>query len=66
MPILVLALKSIGKNNVTEDTLDTVYGVLKENPEEETWQEDIKLAPIWIRKIIINTKNRIKNNEQVD
>ena len=32
MPVLVLALKSIGKNNVTEDTLDTVYGVLKEHP----------------------------------
>lgn len=66
MPVLVLALKSIGKNNVTEDTLDTVYGVLKANPEESTWEEDIKFAPIWIRKIIINIKNRISNNEQVD
>ena len=66
MPILVLALKSIGKNNITEETLDTVYGVLKENPEETTWKEDVKLAPIWIRKIIIDTKKRIEKNEQVD
>ena len=66
MPILVLALKSIGKGDVTDDTLDTVYGVLKDNPEETTWEEDVKLAPIWIRKIIINTKKRIKENEQVD
>ncbi len=66
MPILVLALKSIGKDNVTDDTLATVYGVLKNNPEEATWEGDIKLAPIWIRKIIINTKQRIRNNEQVD
>ena len=66
MPILVLALKSIGKNNITEETLDTVYGVLKENPEETTWKEDVKLAPFWIRKIIIDTKKRIEKNEQVD
>lgn len=66
MPILVLALKSIGKNNVTDDTLDTVYGVLKEHPEETTWKDDIKLAPNWIRKIIINIKIRIKGNEHMD
>lgn len=61
MPILVLALKSIGKSNVSQDTLQTVYHVLKENPEEKTWQEDIKLAPNWIRKIIVETKNKITN-----
>lgn len=66
MPILVLALKSIGQANVTDETLATVYGVLKKNPEENTWESDIKLAPNWIRKIIINTKNKIKENEQVD
>ncbi len=59
MPILVLALKSIRKTNVTEDTLLTVYRVLKDHPEEKTWQEDVKLAPNWIRKIIMNTKRRI-------
>ncbi len=63
MPILVLALKSIGKDNITEDTLATVHGILKKYPEESTWEEDIKLAPIWIRKIILKTKERIKNNE---
>ena len=36
------------------------------NPENNTWEADIKLAPNWIRKIIINTKNRIKENEQMD
>ena len=51
MPILVLALKSIKQCNVDDNTLDVVYGVLKENPEEETWQDDIARAPRWIRKI---------------
>ncbi len=63
MPILVLALKSIRQYNIDNDTLDVVYGVLKGNPEEETWQEDIARAPRWIRKIIIETKEKIKRNE---
>lgn len=63
LPILVLALKSIGKDNITEDTLDKVFGILKDHPEDNTWEEDIKLAPSWIRKIIIYTKKRIMENE---
>lgn len=66
MPVLVLALKSIGKDNVNDDTISTVYGILKQYPEEATWEKDIKLAPIWIRKIIVDTKQRIKKNEQMD
>lgn len=66
MPILVLALKSIGRDNIRAETLDITYGVLKDNPEEATWKEDIKLAPIWIRKIITDTKKKIRSNEQVD
>lgn len=66
MPVLVLALKSIGRNNVTDEKLKTVYGVLKKNPEESTWEDDVKLAPNWIRKIIIDAKKKIKNNEQMD
>lgn len=66
MPILVLALRSIGKNNITEETLDTVYGVLKDNPEEETWMADMALVPRWIRTIITTTKDKIKRDEQMD
>jgi hypothetical protein len=63
MPILVLALKSIGQSNVTEETLSVVYGVLKQYPEEATWQEDVALAPRWIRTIITKTKGKISQNE---
>lgn len=61
MPILVIALKSIGKDNITEDTLCTVCRILKDNPENATWQEDVSLAPNWIRKIITNAQKRIYN-----
>lgn len=63
MPILVLALQSIGQDNITDDTLAVVYGVLKNNPEENTWQEDISHAPNWIRRIIMSTKAKICDNE---
>lgn len=63
LPILVLALQSIGQDNITDKTLDVVYGVLKKNPEENTWQEDIAHAPNWIRLIIINIKAKIYDHE---
>jgi hypothetical protein len=66
MPILVLALKSIGQSNVSDDTLAVVYGVLQQYPEENTWREDIALAPRWIRSIITTTKEKILQNEQMD
>lgn len=66
MPILVLALKSIKQYNIDNETLDIVYGVLKDNPEGDTWLEDIAHAPRWIRKIVIETKEKIKRNEQMD
>lgn len=66
MPILVLALKSIGRTNVNEDTLAVVYGVLKQHPEEDTWRDDIALAPRWIRSIITTIKEKISQNEQMD
>lgn len=66
MPILVLALKSIGKDDVDDETLDNLYGVLKEHPEDNTWQTDVKLAPSWIRTLITQTKERIRQHEQMD
>ena len=66
MPILVLALKSIRQYNISDDTIDIVYGVLKKNPEDDTWLDDIAHAPRWIRKIIIETKEKIKRNGQMD
>ena len=66
MPILVLALQSIGKSNITDNTLAIVYKVLKQYPEENTWQDDIAHAPLWVRLIIKNIKEKIGNHEQMD
>ena len=67
MPILVLALKSIGKENIDEKKLFKIKEILIKYPEEDTWLHDIKLAPQWVRDIIISSKEKIKNqNEQMD
>lgn len=63
MPILVLALKSIGRRNITDEILSVVSAVLKQNPEEKTWRKDLQLAPRWITLLVTKTKEAIINNE---
>ena len=63
MPILVLALKSIGKDNINNDTLAIVSRILKGSPETNTWRDDVALAPRWIRKLITDIKERTLEDE---
>lgn len=65
MPVLVAAMKAIGKDNLTDEHIGIIRKLLTENPEEKTWQTDVQLAPAWVRKIITTIKNNIKN-EQMD
>ena len=53
MPLLVQAFKSIGKENITEQHLQTIRSLFHEHPENETIQHDLQLAPLWIKKILI-------------
>lgn len=65
MPVLVAAMKAIGKDNLTDEHIGIIRKLLTEKPEEKTWQTDVQLAPAWVRKIITTIKNNIKN-EQMD
>ena len=65
MPILVQAMKAIGKDNLTDEHVGIIRKLLKENPEDNTWQDDVLLAPAWIRKIVTTLKKEIEN-EQMD
>ncbi|WP_293738782.1 DUF6088 family protein [Parabacteroides sp. ASD2025] len=62
MPLLVQALKSIGKENVTEQNMQAIRSLLQEHSEPETILHDLQLAPLWIKKLllpIIKTKINI-------
>ena len=58
-PVLVLAMKAIGKENLTNEHLGIIRKLIEENPEEKTWQSDLQLAPAWIRKTLTNLRKEI-------
>lgn len=55
---LVQALRSIGENNITQEDEKQISKLLAENPETETIEHDLLLAPVWMRNII---KRNIKD-----
>lgn len=65
IPVMVQALKAIGRDNLTDEHIGVIRKRLMEYPEERTWRQDVQLAPMWIRKIILNIKESLEN-EQVD
>lgn len=56
MPILVLALQSIGKDNITDEVRSIMAGIIEKHPEEKTWKSDIAHAPNWIRVMVMGMK----------
>lgn len=52
MPVLVQAMKSIGQSNITDNHIARISELLREHPETETFEADLQLAPIWIKKIL--------------
>lgn len=59
MPELVQALRSIGKDNITESVEKRVAQLLSATLETETIEHDLLLAPVWVRQII---KRNLKAN----
>ena len=53
MLMIVMSMRAIGEANITKQQLDIIKKHLDHIPEHE-FQSDIKLAPIWIRKILCN------------
>ncbi|MCD4794912.1 MAG: type IV toxin-antitoxin system AbiEi family antitoxin domain-containing protein [Bacteroidales bacterium] len=56
--LAVQALRNIGKNNVTDEELKKIRGLLK-NEKPYHLQHDLNIAPHWIRKLL----NTDKSNE---
>lgn len=63
MAALIQALKSIGKDNLTEEHMSTIIGLLKEHLDEATYVDDLKTAPIWVRKMLSEIIRNIKQHE---
>ena len=65
LPVLVQALKAIKEENLTEEHLGIIRRLLEDRPQQDTWQHDIRLAPVWIRKLLTDIKISI-DHDQMD
>lgn len=52
MMLIVTAMRSIGEEKMTEDERNVLVGYAK-NVNDNDFNHDIKLAPAWVRKILI-------------
>jgi hypothetical protein len=50
--LIVSALREIGENNITDEQI-TIIKKHFENITKQEFETDIKLIPIWIRKILL-------------
>lgn len=62
IPLIIQALKNIGRLNVTVEHVQKIRSILLKNIEEQTMQHDIELAPLWIKKILLPLAFPVKQN----
>ena len=51
---LIQAMKSIGESRMTDQYRTVINGLLQKNLPIATYEQDLKVAPIWARKTIWN------------
>lgn len=59
--LLIQALKSKRENNITESDKRILKEIIKKSKELEKIKKDIHLAPVWIRKIVLQILSEIVN-----
>ena len=59
LAILIQAMKSIGVERMTDNHRAVIKGLLHKNLPIDTFEQDLKTAPIWVRKTIWNIVKEI-------
>lgn len=59
LAVLIQAMKSIGEDRMTDTHKTIIKGLLKKNLPIESFEQDLKVAPIWVRKTIWNSAKEI-------
>ena len=52
MPLLVLALKAKGKDNITPADTNRIEKIISDSTEKQQIKTDLSIAPVWIRKYL--------------
>ena len=60
LAILIQAMKSIGEIRMTDHHRTVINGLLQKNLPIDTFEQDFKVAPIWVRKTIWNIAKEIQ------
>ncbi len=63
MSSLVQAMKSIGEKNLTDHHRAKIAELIEKYADMTTFYEDLKLAPIWIKKTLLQIIKEKQNNE---
>jgi predicted transcriptional regulator of viral defense system len=59
--LIIQSFKALKKSNVNETIKQKITGIIKQSGEEEKIKKDIKNAPVWIQKIILEILSKISN-----
>lgn len=51
--LIIQALKSLGEQNINNEELDLIKQIIVEANEDDRIMKNIKLAPLWIQKIVL-------------
>ncbi|MDR3094363.1 MAG: DUF6088 family protein [Bacteroidales bacterium] len=61
--LVIQALKSIGKENINQTEIEHIQNILL-NEKIVYLEQDLRIAPAWIKEIIRYSLDKLKNNEQ--
>ena len=60
LAVLIQAMKSIGESRMTDHHRTVINGLLQKNLPIDTFEQDFKVAPIWVWKTIWNIAKEIE------
>ncbi|HEC44943.1 MAG TPA: hypothetical protein ENI20_19195 [Bacteroides sp.] len=59
--LIIQALREIGKENIEQNHLNQIKDIIEKSNESKKIRENIKYAPVWIQKHILNVLNSYDN-----
>ena len=59
--LIIQGLKEIGEGNTDTDQLQQIQAIIEKSNESKKVKDNIKFAPIWIQKIVLNILKTIEN-----
>lgn len=55
LPLIIIALKELGENQVTDDIKNKIFNLISESSvnEKSTMMHDLYLSPVWIKELLL-------------